>query len=182
MSNLLKYDVIYILDPNATTEEMTAVSTKVEQIVSDSKGTVLKKDDWGKRRLAYMVKKHREGHYVFFHLSISTEAIAEVTRNLRLLEKVIKFQVVKDTISHLKAKVKPPRVKTSTTEGSSSHRPSGQRHPGSSHSPSHSSSHSHSSSAPTNPAPVSVPKAPEASAAPVATVAPIAPSPAPTNP
>ncbi len=168
MSNLLKYDVIYILDPNATAEEMTAVSTKVEQIVTDFKGTVLKKDDWGKRRLAYMVKKHREGHYVFFHLSISTEAIAEVTRNLRLLEKVIKFSVVKDTISHLKAKVKPPRVKTSTTEGSSSHRPSSQRHPG--------SSHSHSTSAPTNPASAPAPKAPEVSAAPVA------PSPAPTNP
>ncbi|HTC19953.1 MAG TPA: 30S ribosomal protein S6 [bacterium] len=173
MSNLLKYDVIYILDPNSTTEEMTAVSAKVEQVVTDSKGTVLKKDDWGKRRLAYMVKKHREGHYVFFHLSLSTEAIAEVTRNLRLMEKVIKYSVVKDTISHLKAKVKPPRVKTST-ESSSTHRPSSQRHPGSSHSP----SHSHSSSAPTNPAP----KAPEAPAAAAATVVPAAPSPAPTNP
>jgi|SRR5580658_6115564 small subunit ribosomal protein S6 len=173
MSNLLKYDVIYILDPNSTTEEMTAVSAKVEQVVTDSKGTVLKKDDWGKRRLAYMVKKHREGHYVFFHLSLSTEAIAEVTRNLRLMEKVIKYSVVKDTISHLKAKVKPPRVKTST-ESSSTHRPSSQRHPGSSHSP----SHSHSSSAPTNPAP----KAPEAPAAAAAPVVPAAPSPAPTNP
>jgi small subunit ribosomal protein S6 len=173
MSNLLKYDVIYILDPNATAEEMAVVSAKVEQIVSDSKGTVLKKDDWGKRRLAYMVKKHREGHYVFFHLSISTEAIAEVTRNLRLMEKVIKYSIVKDTISHLKAKVKPPRVKTST-EGSSTHRPSGKRHPGSSHS----SSHSHSSSAPTNPAP----KAPEVPAAAAAPVVPVAPSPAPTNP
>jgi hypothetical protein len=115
---------------------------------------------------------------VFFHLSISTEAIAEVARNLRLMEKVIKFSVVKDTISHLKAKVKPPRVKTSTTEGSSSHRPSGQRHPG----PSHSSSHSHSGSAPTNPAPASAPKAPEVPAVSVTPAAPVAPSPAPTNP
>ncbi len=172
MPNLLKYDVIYILDPNATTEEMAAVSAKVEQIVNDSKGTVLKKDDWGKRRLAYMVKKYREGHYVFFHLSISTEAIAEIIRNLRLLEKVIKFSVVKDTISHLKANVKPPRVKTSTTEGASTHRSGPSRHPGSSHSP----SSGHSGTAPTNPAPVSAPKAPEVLAAPVV------PSPAPTNP
>src|SRR6185295_13402197 len=121
MSNLLKYDVIYILDPGATAEEMTAVSAKVEQIVADSKGTVLKKDDWGKRRLAYMVNKHRDGHYMFFHLHISTETIAEVTRNLRLMEKVIKFSVVKDTISHLKAKVKAPRVgKSPDTSGAHS--------------------------------------------------------------
>src|SRR5437773_2241136 len=129
MSTLLKYDVIYILDPNATTEEAAAVSTKVEQITADAKGTVLKKDDWGKRRLAYAVKKNREGHYIFFHLSISTETIAEITRNLRLMEKVIKFSVVRDTISHLKAKVKPPRVgKSADTSGAhSTHSRSGPR-------------------------------------------------------
>ncbi|HET9869507.1 MAG TPA: 30S ribosomal protein S6 [bacterium] len=121
MSNFLKYDVIYILDPNATTEDAAAVSAKVEQITADAKGTVLKKDDWGKRRLAYLVQKHREGHYIFYHLSLPPDAVAEVQRNLRLMEKVIKFSIVQDTISHLKAKVKPVRVKTSTgTEGSSS--------------------------------------------------------------
>ncbi len=110
MPNLLKYDIIYILDPNSTAEEMAAVGAKVEQIVGDAKGTILKKDDWGKRRLAYMVKKHREGHYVFYHVSVSPETVAEIARNLRLMEKVIKFSVVKDTISHLKAKVKPVRT------------------------------------------------------------------------
>src|ERR1700679_2164600 len=112
MSQHLKYDVIYILNPNATTEEAAAVSAKVEQIVADSKGTVLKKDDWGKRRLAYLVEKHRDGLFVFYHLAIDTTTIAEVTRNLRLMESVIKFSVVKDTISLLKARKKPSRVKT----------------------------------------------------------------------
>jgi len=125
MSNLLKYDVIYILDPNSTAEEMAAVGTKVEQIVNDSKGTVLKKDDWGKRRLAYMVQKHREGHYVFYHVSVSPETVAEITRNLRLLEKVIKFSIVKDTISHLKPLPRPVRTPRPVTE--SSHRPGAPR-------------------------------------------------------
>jgi small subunit ribosomal protein S6 len=119
MSQHLKYDVIYILNPTATAEEAAAVSAKVEQIVADSKGTVLKKDDWGKRRLAYLVQKHRDGHFIFYHLAIDTTTVAEITRNLRLMEHVIKFSVVKDTISHLKAKVKPVRVKTST-EGTAS--------------------------------------------------------------
>ncbi len=156
MSQLLKYDVIYILDPNSTPEEATAVSSKIEQIVVDAKGTLLKKDDWGKRRLAYLVQKHREGNYVFMHVSVSPETIAEITRNLRLMEKVIKFSIVKDTISHLKAKVKPPRVKTST-EGATS-RPGGGRTTYQSHSSHSSQSHSTSShsapksaEAPTNP-------------------------------
>jgi len=176
MSNQLKYDVIYILDPNSTTEESAAVSSKVEQVVAEAKGTVLKKDDWGKRRLSYMVKKQREGHYIFFHLQIAPDTVAEVTRNLRLMEKVIKFTVVKDDISHLKAKVKPPRVKTGVPEGGS-HRPGAPRHsgPSSSHSShsSHSSSSHSSSAAPAASAPVA-PKAPEAPSAPAAPASPAA--------
>ncbi len=169
MSNLLKYDVIYILDPGATAEEATAVSTKVEQIVADAKGTVLKKDDWGKRRLAYMVNKHRDGQYIFFHLHITTETIAEIMRNLRLMEKVIKFSVVKDTISHLKAKVKAPRVgKSPDTSGAHSSPRSGpNRHMSSNRSGSGSSHSSSSSSAPTAPsAPAAAPAATEAPSTP----------------
>jgi len=151
MSQHLKYDVIYILNPNASVEEAAAVSAKVEQIVADSKGTVLKKDDWGKRRLAYLVQKHRDGHFVFYHLSIDTTTVAEITRNLRLLEHVIKFSVVKDTISHLKAKVKPVRVKTST-EGTPS-RPGSVR------------PMSRSSEAPVNPSPAPTHAAPVAAPA-----------------
>jgi len=167
MSNLLKYDVIYILDPNSTTEDQAVVSAKVEQIVTEHKGTVLKKDDWGKRRLSYLVQKHREGHYIFYHLQISTETVAEITRNLRLLEKVIKFSVVKDTISHLKPRPRP--VRTSTPRPATSSGPSAPHHrsPDAPGAP--------ASSAPTSPAP--------AASAPAATSAPApAPAPAPTNP
>jgi small subunit ribosomal protein S6 len=163
----LKYDVIYILNPNASVEDAAAVSTKVEQIVADAKGTVLKKDDWGKRRLAYLVQKHRDGHYVFYHLSIDTQTIAEISRNLRLMEQVIKFSVVKDTISHLKAKVKPVRVKTST-EGTQS-RPGSVR-PMNRH-----------NSAPVNPSPVSAPVAAPVVAAPAPEAAPVAAEPTTTT-
>ncbi len=160
MSNLLKYDVIYILDTNSTTEEVTAVATKIEQVVADTKGTVLKKDDWGKRRLAYLVQKRHDGHYFFYHLSLPPDAVAEITRNLPLLEKVLKFSVVKATIRHLKANVKKPRVKApeSSSQGHSS-RP-GQR-PGFSPRPA-------SSAPPTPPAPSVSPATPATQAAPAA--------------
>lgn len=157
MPNLLKYDVIYILDPMATAEEMAAVSAKVEQVLNDAKGTVLKKDEWGKRRLAYPVKKHREGLYVFYHVSIPPESVSEITRNLRLLEKVIKYSVVKDTISHLKPKPKPIRTgtpRTPSTEGPG-HRSGGHRAPAPPLSapaaPAPGSSSTASSTEPTNP-------------------------------
>ncbi len=122
-----KYDVIYILDPGSTPEEMESVSAKVEKIVADSKGSILKKDDWGKRRLAYSVKRHRDGHYVFYHVTMPPESVSELNRNFRLLEKVIKFMIVKDEISHLKPKVKPPRVKAASAEGPTHRTSSGSR-------------------------------------------------------
>ena len=163
--NQLKYDVIYILDPNSSPDEIAAVSTKVEQIVAESKGTVLKKEEWGKRRLAYMVQKHRDGHYVFFHVQVSTEAVAELNRNLRLLEKVIKFMIVRDTISHLKPRPKP--IRKAPEEGASVRPHAPTRHSGPS---------APASSGPSAPvASTPVPAAPAPAPAPVETVVPTAP-------
>lgn len=104
-----KYEVIYILDPNTSAEESQAVAAKIEQIVTDAKGTVGKKEEWGKRRLAYLVSKQREGIYWFFQILVEASTVAEITRNLRLFEKVIKFMVVKDDFSSRKSKSKKPK-------------------------------------------------------------------------
>jgi hypothetical protein len=108
------------------------------------------------------VKKHREGHYVFYHVSMEPETVAEITRNLRLLEKVIKFTIVKDEISHLKPRPKPvrkgPSPEGATRTGSGSSRPH--------------------VSAPRAPE-AAAPKAPEAP--PAAPSAPAAPATPPTN-
>jgi small subunit ribosomal protein S6 len=116
---LWKYEIIYILDPTSTTEDMQAVASKIEQIVNASKGAILKKDEWGKKRLAYQIKKHREGFYVFFHIALGSQFIQEINRNLRLMEKVIKFQIVKDVVSHRKIKSTPKRTRTNSSEHSS---------------------------------------------------------------
>jgi small subunit ribosomal protein S6 len=107
-----KYEVIYILDPSVSAEESQAVAAKVEQIAVDAKGSVIKKEEWGRRRLAYTVQKQREGIYWFFHLAVDATVVAELGRNLRLFEKVIKFMITKDEVSGRKKT--PPRIKTST--------------------------------------------------------------------
>jgi small subunit ribosomal protein S6 len=111
-----KYDLIYILDPNSTSEEAAAVAAKVEQITSAASGSVVKKEELGRRRLAYHIGRHREGLYTYFLVQVDTKTIEEITRNLRLVEKVIKYQVVKEEVSH--RKVKPPRKRTPRPAGS----------------------------------------------------------------
>jgi small subunit ribosomal protein S6 len=167
-----KYDVIYIMDPNSTAEDLTAVSSKIEQIITDAKGSILKKDDWGKRRLAYLVQKHREGHYVFFHVTMEPETVAEVTRNLRLIEKVIKHTIVKDEISHLKPRPKPVR-KGPALDGPN-------RGSSGSYRPRSSAPRAPEAAASKSPE-AAAPKAPEA-AEPKAPEAPVAPPVTPTTP
>jgi small subunit ribosomal protein S6 len=116
-----KYDLIYIVDPNSTSEEVASVATKVEQLTAAASGSVVKKEEWGRRRLAYRIGRHREGIYAFFQITVDTKTIDEITRNLRLIEKVVKFMVVKEEISHRKPK--PPRKKTSRPAGEGVNRP-----------------------------------------------------------
>ena len=129
-----KYELIYILDPASTSDEIQSVAAKIEQLVADAKGTILKKEEWGRRRLAYRIQRFREGHYMFFQVAIDSKTIDEITRNLRMIEKVMKFMVVKEEISH--RKIKPPRKKTSRPPGSPESAPrSGPRPPQRSYTP-----------------------------------------------
>ena len=168
-----KYEIIYILDPATSTEDAAVVSSKVEQIIADSKGTVIKKDEWGKRRLAYMVKKQRDGLYTFFSATVDAAAVAEITRNLRLFEKVIKFMIIKDDFTMRKAPIK--KIKLSALHGAS--------HPTSHSSAPRPGSSAPSSSAPSPSAVAAAVAASAAAAAPAPVAAPVAaPAPKPTEP
>jgi ribosomal protein S6 len=62
--------------------------------VTKEGGTVAEVQKWGKKRLAYEVKKRREGHYVFLRLQAPVKALAELERHLNIAEPVLKFLTV----------------------------------------------------------------------------------------
>ena len=71
------------------------VNTKVRGIIEAGGGTLLKVDNWGKRKLAYEVKKQLKGIYLFFSYLGTAGLVEEVERNLRLLDSVIRYYSVK---------------------------------------------------------------------------------------
>jgi len=88
-----EYETIYILRPNTPNEGVAEVNTKVKAVIEGQGGKILKVDNWGKRRLAYTIRKQRDGHYVLMNVSLPNKATAELERNLRFLEPVMRHML-----------------------------------------------------------------------------------------
>ena len=90
-----KYETIFILDPDLEDEKIQSAVEKIKGIITQANGEILKVEDWGKRKLAYIVKKKPRGHYYLIHFSGSPALLAELERNFRVMDAVIKFQSVR---------------------------------------------------------------------------------------
>ncbi|HMK74810.1 MAG TPA: 30S ribosomal protein S6 [Thermodesulfobacteriota bacterium] len=90
-----KYEIIFILDPDLEEEQAQSLVEKVKGIITQANGEVLKVEDWGKRKLAYEVKKKAKGHYILVHFLGSPSLLSELERNFRVMDAVIKFQSVR---------------------------------------------------------------------------------------
>ena len=89
-----KYESIIIINPNVDEEGMKALVSRFTDLINTD-GKVEKVDELGKRKLAYEVKKNAEGFYVVFYFEANTSLIAELERNYRITDEVIKFMTIK---------------------------------------------------------------------------------------
>ncbi len=90
-----KYETIFILDPDLEEDQALSLIEKVKGIITQTNGEILKVEDWGKRKLAYEVKKKPKGHYILIHFLGSPALLSELERNFRVMDAVIKFQSVR---------------------------------------------------------------------------------------
>ncbi len=89
------YELVYIIQPNLDDEGVKAVDDRIGQAITGEDGTITSTDYWGKRRLAYPIKGHFEGHYILHNLSMLPTAVLNVERQLRLSEDVLRFLVIR---------------------------------------------------------------------------------------
>lgn len=87
------YEVVFIVHPDLDENAMKGVIEKVQTWITDSGGSIVKIDNWGKRRLAYVIRKQREGQYVFIQTQMAPTFTNELERNLRFLEPVMRFLI-----------------------------------------------------------------------------------------
>lgn len=88
------YEVILIVHSELDENALTALLERVQGWITAANGTVAKVDRWGKRRLAYLIRKQRDGQYVYMETQFAPTFAAELERNLRFLEPVLRFSIV----------------------------------------------------------------------------------------
>lgn len=90
------YDLIFIARPATPEDEIKKVLTTIENACQEKQAHIEKTENWGTRKLAYKVMKHREGMYTYMQIRTSNaELVHELERRLGVLDSVIKYQTVR---------------------------------------------------------------------------------------
>jgi small subunit ribosomal protein S6 len=89
------YETLFVIKPTLTEEETVAQVAKMKEVLAKVDAELLATDDMGMRRLAYPVEKNERGYYTVLFYKAPGEAIAEIERNLKINEEIIKFLTVK---------------------------------------------------------------------------------------
>lgn len=118
-----KYETFFILDPDLPDEANATVDEKFQLVISSNGGTLLSSVPWGKRKLAYPVRKRIRGNYVLIEYAGGPELVSELERNMRLDERILKFITVKlddrfDPEKEQALRASSPSASDETEEGS----------------------------------------------------------------
>ncbi len=90
-----QYETVFLISPNLEEEETTKIITQISGIISKEKGKLIQEDRWGKKRLAYPIKKFEEAFYVFFHYEGDSNIPFELERRFKQTEAILRFLTVK---------------------------------------------------------------------------------------
>ena len=90
------YELVFILNPNLTEDDFTRTLGKVNDLITKLGGTVTETNQWGKRKLAYPIKRQSEGNYVLEKVQIKQTALKELDSSLKLTEDVLRYLFVRE--------------------------------------------------------------------------------------
>ncbi len=106
------YEIAVVLHPDLEID-LESTTTKVEKIITDLGGKIDKKDNWGKRKLAYEIKKQTWGIYVIYEIEIDPSKVRAINDKLNITEEVMRFLIVSlEDIRYLKKPNQKPAKKS----------------------------------------------------------------------
>jgi len=109
-----KYELVYVVSPDATDDQVADLHTQVESIIQRMHGQLEKTDNWGRRKLAYEIGRHKEGTYVLEVINGSGELMKEIDRRLKVSDLVIRHLTVRvDEEQAVVERMKARRTETS---------------------------------------------------------------------
>lgn len=89
------YEHVFIARQDISTSQVESITADFSKIIEENEGKVAKSEYWGLKNLAYKIKKNRKGHYVLLNIDAPHAAMAEVERQARLHEDVMRFMTIR---------------------------------------------------------------------------------------
>ncbi len=90
------YELVFILNPTLTEEDFSRLMGKVNDLIAKQGGTVSETIPWGKRRLAYPIKKQMEGNYILEKIQINQTSLKELDASLKLTDDVLRYLFIRE--------------------------------------------------------------------------------------
>jgi len=107
-----KYELVYIIETAVEDEARKALIDRFNGIITEAGGTVDKVEEWGKRRLAYAIDYKTEGYYVLVNFSSGADLPLELERNMKINDKVLRYQTIRVLERKVGIKPRAPRPMT----------------------------------------------------------------------
>ena len=88
-----KYEIIFIAQPDIDEENLNAVIEKIKGWIADDKGEVVSVDNWGKKRMAYRIRKQRDGQYILITANMEPASVKNLSQNMRFVESIMRSMI-----------------------------------------------------------------------------------------
>jgi len=95
------YETTFVLDPQLDQSQIDEFVQKIESLIKNTNGELIRSDYWGKRRLTFEIKRRQYGFYVYLLFKSDGKLITEIEREFKLNESVLRFLTVKLTKAEL---------------------------------------------------------------------------------
>jgi small subunit ribosomal protein S6 len=92
---MLDYELTLILDADLSSEAQKKLSEKIKKIIEDTKGKVEKITEWGKRELAYPIKKKKMGFYFLWEIKLNPQDVDKIDKKIKIEEQVLRYLVLR---------------------------------------------------------------------------------------
>ena len=111
------YELLYLVAANYTEEELAPVKEKIKDLIKKSGGEITAEDSFGKKKLAYPIKKNHQGYYLLFEFDLDGQNLKELDKNLTLTNEILRHMIAKKPVRAQLTNKKPriARVKTEAT-------------------------------------------------------------------
>ena len=88
-----KYEIIFIAQPDLDEENLNTIIEKIKSWIADNKGEVVSVDNWGKKRMAYRIRKQRDGQYILITANMEPASVKNLSQNMRFVESIMRSMI-----------------------------------------------------------------------------------------